>query len=487
MQRTPGSPARLHAAPSLRTCRALRCSRIGLSRWAAGCASLPDNVERPVSTAFDAPRADAARPAGAAAHGAGRQARSDSGFRLLDSVGAAFSSRLALIESAQRSLDLQYYAIHADASTEVAAAGACAMPRGAACGCASCSTTSTRVGQGRPGAAPGLRAQRRDAVVQSRCPARAPRLIGRLFTSLQRRAAHPEAHAQQAVHRRQRHGHHRRPQPRATPISAPTRSSNFVDLDVLAVGPHRAGHVRQLRPLLERRAGLPGAVAGVGQGTGRVAQATRPMRPSPTPIATARRRSGPPPQRVRAGDRWTCARHPSGPRRRTADRRARSRRTRSAHGPAPASPLVVGAGAAAWRTSPARSARGDDEADAGDTVVDGLLQLIGQARQDVLIISPYFVPGAPMMKQAFARMRAQGRAHPRADEFAGLQRCAGRPRRLCALSRGPAGAGHRAVRNALPTRRAPSAAWAPPPGSAPAAAGGSKSGIVARQPAFQGA
>ena len=41
--------------------------------------------------------------------------------------------------------------------------------------------------------------------------------------------------------------------------------SNFVDLDVLAVGPHRAGHVRQLRPLLERRAGLSGAVAGLGE------------------------------------------------------------------------------------------------------------------------------------------------------------------------------------------------------------------------------
>jgi phosphatidylserine/phosphatidylglycerophosphate/cardiolipin synthase-like enzyme len=49
----------------------------------------------------------------------------------------------------------------------------------------------------------------------------------------------------------------------------------------------------------------------------------------------------------------------------------------------------------------------DDEADAGDTVVDGLLHLMDQARQDVLIISPYFVPGKPMM-QTFARMRAKG-------------------------------------------------------------------------------
>ena len=42
-----------------------------------------------------------------------------------------------------------------------------------------------------------------------------------------------------------------------------------------------------------------------------------------------------------------------------------------------------------------------------DTVVDGLLQLMGQARRDLLIISPYFVPG-PDMKQAFAAARARG-------------------------------------------------------------------------------
>jgi putative cardiolipin synthase len=36
----------------------------------------------------------------------------------------------------------------------------------------------------------------------------------------------------------------------------------------------------------------------------------------------------------------------------------------------------------------------DDETDASDTVVDGLLALMLQARQDILIISPYFVPGA---------------------------------------------------------------------------------------------
>ncbi|MEO7390927.1 MAG: phospholipase D-like domain-containing protein, partial [Ramlibacter sp.] len=49
----------------------------------------------------------------------------------------------------------------------------------------------------------------------------------------------------------------------------------------------------------------------------------------------------------------------------------------------------------------------DDEADAGETVVDGLLNLMQQARQDVLIVSPYFVPGEAMM-QNLGQLRAKG-------------------------------------------------------------------------------
>ena len=42
-----------------------------------------------------------------------------------------------------------------------------------------------------------------------------------------------------------------------------------------------------------------------------------------------------------------------------------------------------------------------------DTVVDGLLALIRQARRDLLVVSPYFVPGDDM-KQAFAAARKRG-------------------------------------------------------------------------------
>ena len=93
-------------------------SLLFIAAWVIGCASLPANSGRSPSNAFNAPDAT---PLGqlVQARRAQAGARSDSGFYLLDSVDAAFTSRLALIEGAQRSLDLQYYAIHADASTEI--------------------------------------------------------------------------------------------------------------------------------------------------------------------------------------------------------------------------------------------------------------------------------------------------------------------------------------------------------------------------------
>ena len=89
-----------------------------LTTWAVGCASLPSNVQRSPSQAFAAPEQT---PLGqiVAQQRAQARARSDSGFVLLDGVDAAFVSRLELIRAALRSIDLQYYAIHADSSTEV--------------------------------------------------------------------------------------------------------------------------------------------------------------------------------------------------------------------------------------------------------------------------------------------------------------------------------------------------------------------------------
>ena len=82
-----------------------------------GCATpLPSNVDRPVSQALSTPQETAlgnlarrGRPANIPA--------SHSGFVLMAGPEAAYASRLGLVLAAQKTLDLQYYAIHADAST----------------------------------------------------------------------------------------------------------------------------------------------------------------------------------------------------------------------------------------------------------------------------------------------------------------------------------------------------------------------------------
>jgi putative cardiolipin synthase len=83
----------------------------------SACASLPDHVNRPVSTALANPAqtrlgsviADRAKRAGT---------RNDSGFALVSSAELAFTSRMALIKAAEKTLDLQYYAIFSDKTTD---------------------------------------------------------------------------------------------------------------------------------------------------------------------------------------------------------------------------------------------------------------------------------------------------------------------------------------------------------------------------------
>ena len=80
------------------------------------CAQLPQNVDRPVSTALASP---AGTPLATLVQERRRAdaVRYESGFLLLAGPQAAYGSRLALIDGAQKTLDLQYYAIHVDAST----------------------------------------------------------------------------------------------------------------------------------------------------------------------------------------------------------------------------------------------------------------------------------------------------------------------------------------------------------------------------------
>ena len=80
------------------------------------CGSLPAMPERTVSTALATPKNT---PLGQMVQAQQQAQKSPytSGFSLLGGADKAFASRLALVEAATETLDLQYYAVHADAST----------------------------------------------------------------------------------------------------------------------------------------------------------------------------------------------------------------------------------------------------------------------------------------------------------------------------------------------------------------------------------
>jgi len=78
-----------------------------------GCASLPDNVERPLSNAYtdtdDTRLARASR-----VHENERELAGESGFLLLGNGLDAFTARAILADAAERSIDAQYYLLHDD-------------------------------------------------------------------------------------------------------------------------------------------------------------------------------------------------------------------------------------------------------------------------------------------------------------------------------------------------------------------------------------
>ena len=359
-----------------------------LATWAVGCASLPSNVARQPSSAFSAPEQTALGQL-VQQRKAQDRTRGDSAFLLLDSVGAAFSSRLALIESAQRSLDLQYYAIHADKSTEVL------------------------LQRLRDAARRGVRVRillddfntvGKDAQVLRLAfepnveirlfnpqPGSRASLVGHLFNSLR------------DVERIQKRMHNKMfiadgaigitgGRNLGDSYFGTDDKSNFVDLDVLAVG----RIVRDMSASFDRYWNDELAYPMQSLVPARELEELRNPSPPPDPESS---RPPAPPRPSTPAPTLTATILPSV--------------TKTAVASPDPVPMdlrrieLTWAPALLMEDKPGKIGPGDDEVDAGDTVVDGLLQLMEQARQDVLIVSPYFVPGKPMM-QLFARMRAKG-------------------------------------------------------------------------------
>ncbi|MBC5763393.1 phospholipase D-like domain-containing protein [Ramlibacter albus] len=330
--------------------------------WATGCASLPANASRPASRAFEAPEQTALGQLAIARRG---NARSDSGFHLLDSVDIALTSRLALVERAQRTLDLQYYAIHADASTEVLLQRIRkAAQRGVRVRILLDDFNS--VGEDaqvlRMAFEPNIELRLFNPLPGSRGS-----MLTRLVGSL-----HDVERVQKRMHNKLFIADN------AWGIAGGRNlgdryfgggdKQNFVDLDVLAAG----RIVRDMSTSFDRywndELAYPVESLLSKEDLDRLRKPESPLQPVAATGSTVL--PGVTPAEAAQTDR-------------------------------PAMDLarveLAWAPAILLADQPGKIGPGDDEVNAGETVVDGLLTLMSQARRDVLIVSPYFVPGTRML------------------------------------------------------------------------------------------
>ena len=399
----------------------------------SGCTtSLPTQVDRPVSTAFAAPQSTALgtllqqdRPAGAKAQA--------SAFTLLSGAQAAYGARLALVDGARQTLDLQYYAIHADESTQRLLRGVVdAARRGVRVRVLldDFHSTGANAQVMRLAFVPGIEMRMFNPLAGARSS-----VLGRAYTLLT-----DFQRAQQRMHNKLFIADN------AMGVVGGRNlgdayfdadvSGNFVDLDVLAAGPivrdlsrsfdsywnnPRAYPVQslisleELKQLRERfasedkpegeadrevAAARPSGQPGKGNP---IIWDQQPMdlrkapwvwasaavladQPAKIPLEGEDSAAAASPQPTAAGD---MAGDTAGD---TARRKAPS------GGTAGTLPLTQPPAALREAARPVLEA---------DSVVDGLLALVRTARSDLLVVSPYFVPGPDMM-QAFRSARERG-------------------------------------------------------------------------------
>lgn len=395
-----------------------------------GCAGLPSQVERPVTRALTN---SSVTPLGQLI----QQQRSEAGskqtsaFTLLSGAQAAYGARLALVEGAQQTLDLQYYAIHADESTQRLLRGVVeAARRGVRVRVLldDFHSTGANAQVMRLAFVPGIEMRMFNPLAGARSSA-----LGRAYTLLT-----DFQRAQQRMHNKLFIADNAMGVIGGRNLGDAyfdaDSASNFVDLDVLAAGPvvgdlsrsfdsywnnQRAYPVqslislKELKQLRERFAG----------------DDDQAQEEDPTPAV--------PPKETKADDqtaeqrriiwdqqpmdlrkaRWTWASaavlvdepakipldRDDGPSSITgAGTDAAAQASPAPHSPQarPAGTLPMGQPAPALR----QAARPVLEA---DSVVDGLLALVRKTRRGLLVVSPYFVPGPDMM-EAFRGARQRG-------------------------------------------------------------------------------
>lgn len=449
------------AAPAFLTATArygwLALLAVVLTGAITGCAGLPKDVQRPVSTALPSPAGTAlgqlVDERRAAAGG-----RHPSGFLLLSGPQAAYGSRLALVEAAQKTLDLQYYAIHADASSErLLLSVVAAARRGVRVRVLldDFHVTGRDAQVMRLAFVPNIEMRMFNPLTGARNSQ-----IGRMFSVIG-----DFSRVQQRMHNKLFIADNAMGVTGGRNLGdayfGQAESGNFVDLDVLAAGPvvqdlsrsfdsywnnDRAYPVQslitreELDALRERlraaepagrdRGAAPAGAASSSASTAAAQSSTaaqrnravwdqQPMdlaqaqftwapaavlvdKPAKIPPDNAAPPTLPEKAPAKASPVTIAAR---GPKAATAPLTAAS----SARAEGPSTPTAVATTATAAASAPTAASAAEAELrDAQtDTVVDGLLELMAQTRRDLLIVSPYFVPG-PDMKQAFAAARARG-------------------------------------------------------------------------------
>jgi cardiolipin synthase C len=369
-----------------------RCvTAVVLATFAVGCASLPANSGRASSTALSTPEQT---PLGQLVQQRRQRegARSASGFHLLPNVNEAFTARLALIQGAQRTLDLQYYAIHADKSTEVLLQGLRdAARRGVHVRILldDFNTVGKDAQVLRLAFEPNVQIRLFNPLPGSRRT-----LIGRLVTSvgdldrLQKRMHNKLFIADNAVGITGGRN-------LGDAYFGTDEKSNFVDTDVLAAGRivqdmsasfdrywnnelaypmHTLVSAQQLEELRKPLAAEAGPAQPDSSAPARALPVAAQMTASATVLPSVSATAAITPDRQPLDLQHVA---------------------------------LTWAPAALLADQPGKIGPDSDEADAGETVVDGLLALMRQARADVLIVSPYFVPGRAML-QVFEELHARG-------------------------------------------------------------------------------
>jgi phosphatidylserine/phosphatidylglycerophosphate/cardiolipin synthase-like enzyme len=390
-------------SPAARRRTAWRWLCLLLAGCLSGCAALPGEVERPVSSALAHP-AETRLGQLVQARAAKAGTRNDSGFALVGNAELAFTSRMTLIKAAQKTLDIQYYAIFADDTTErLFDALREAASRGVRIRILLDDFNTS-----------GKNAQVLKLAFDKNIELRLfnPLPGGRRFMTLRILGNLKDAA------RMQRRMHNKMlVADNAVAITGgrnlgetyfgQSEGTNFVDIDVLTAG----RIARDLSRSFDQYWNSPLAYPVQSLMSAKEIEALKPAPAAVEPnhaasahAATTTANTAPP---LASATSQPIAEHTG---------LAPVPTPSSAPSTHPPLPDATDLSLLTWTWAPSAlladkpskiAADADAVDEAQDTTVDGLLQLMAQAKTELLIVSPYFVPGPRMMKQ-FAELRQRG-------------------------------------------------------------------------------